>query len=296
MKQNPYTRSIITAIACVLLFGSNLSAQSPDNVQCTLISEFDSIKEGQEFDVAIRLNPNPGWHIYWENPGDNGQAPSISWELPEGWTAGDLQFPVPHFVPFQGMMSYGYDASTLFISTIQPSDSFDEVVLKGSVRWLACDDSICLPGSSDVRLTLNKADGAVYSKYRTEFRQARAEHPTKADWNASFHATETNVVLEVHFPEDAEIEDAWFFPANSRLIDHAKPQLIQWDNNKLRIQAPSNSRWDRYEIITGVLQMKSADSNGKGQFVEIEASRIETLADGNFDEGTSRSPLEFLDE
>ncbi len=45
--------------------------------------------------LGFQVELEPGWHLYWVNPGDAGLAPNARWTLPEGFTAGPLRHPVP---------------------------------------------------------------------------------------------------------------------------------------------------------------------------------------------------------
>ena len=49
-----------------------------DEVEADLIAENQSFRSG-DFDnwIALRLRPEPGWHVYWQNPGDSGIPTSI---------------------------------------------------------------------------------------------------------------------------------------------------------------------------------------------------------------------------
>ena len=41
------------------------------------------------------MRPAPGWHGYWLNPGDAGLPMDVKWQLPTGFSAGPLRYPVP---------------------------------------------------------------------------------------------------------------------------------------------------------------------------------------------------------
>src|SRR5258706_12406789 len=60
-----------------------------DNVKAHLVSEGSAVAPGQSFWVALDLNIRDGWHTYWRNPGDSGQATTLKCQLPPGFTAGD---------------------------------------------------------------------------------------------------------------------------------------------------------------------------------------------------------------
>ena len=44
---------------------------------------------------AVRYEIADHWHIYWQNSGESGQPPRITWKLPDGFSAGNLRYPVP---------------------------------------------------------------------------------------------------------------------------------------------------------------------------------------------------------
>ena len=292
MNIRPHLATQISALVCLLAVAIGFHGQAQTQVEFELIAEVNSLHPEQTFDVAIKLNPRPGWHIYWVNPGDIGQAPSISWELPEGLIAGEFQFEAPHFVPFQSLMSYGYDDETLFIVTMQTGAAVEENnTLKGKVRWLACDDSICLPGNGNVSLTLPKGDGQLNSKWKSAFQSARKAHPTTVEWTSSYTANEDEVALEVELPGEVSVaSEIWLFPTEKKLIDHAQSQLIQFGESFLRVRATAGARFDRYQEITGVLKMSSAD--GEIKYYQFQSTRVDELEDRKFGTEVTRSPVD----
>ena len=78
-------RSIIRLLILFSMLWSvsaGLAAQ-PDIGQVMLISEYQSIIPGQEFDIAVRLTLPDKWHFYAQDPGASGYGPDIKWQLPE---------------------------------------------------------------------------------------------------------------------------------------------------------------------------------------------------------------------
>lgn len=112
---------------------------------------------GKPFTATVVLDLQPGFHTYWQYPGDSGLAPKVTWHLPEGWTAGPIEFAIPHQFSEPGdMIVYGYEKQQLLRAVITPSKDlpvnkiFD---LKASLSWLACKE-LCVPGSADVGLKI----------------------------------------------------------------------------------------------------------------------------------------------
>src|SRR6476660_4787986 len=87
-----------------------VAAESKEGlVAATLLCDRASIEAGKPFDVGVLLKIKPGWHVYWKNPGDSGIATSVDFKLPEGFSAGEAQFPVPQRIEAPGgIVNYGY--------------------------------------------------------------------------------------------------------------------------------------------------------------------------------------------
>ncbi|NOX59238.1 MAG: thiol:disulfide interchange protein, partial [Planctomycetes bacterium] len=86
-------------LACVVAMataGSVALGQSKaPRVKLTFVSSASVIAPNEPFDVALKFELPDGFHIYWENPGDSGLTPKVTWNLPEGFRAGAVRFPAP---------------------------------------------------------------------------------------------------------------------------------------------------------------------------------------------------------
>ena len=40
--------------------------------------------------LALRMRCEPHWHVYWKNPGDAGESPTIEWTDKAGLTPGEF--------------------------------------------------------------------------------------------------------------------------------------------------------------------------------------------------------------
>ncbi|MYD45353.1 MAG: hypothetical protein F4W92_03255 [Gammaproteobacteria bacterium] len=292
-------RTFLTTVSFLLVLLSSvaLGQSQMQHSKLDLVSEVTSVAENSTFSVAIVLDPDPGWHVYWKNPGDNGNAPSETWTLPEGFKAGELQYTVPGFVPFAQYMSYGYNDKALFITEMTTPAEFDgPIKIECSVNWLVCDDAVCVMERGKVSLSIPKGSGENFSTWHDDFEAARAKQPEKVDWKAEFVATEEFVELEIQIPEDVgNVSDVWFFPAVKKLINHAEPQTIGVENSVIRIKSVPGVRHARYEEIVGVLRTVPSSAKEKPRSFEIQAQRVEQLTELNLDEDelSTRSPTDI---
>ena len=85
-------------VGVMFLCGAPAPAQQYNGkelVKAALIADVSSIQPGQRFRLGVLYRIEPGWHIYWKYSGDSGIPTKIEWQLPEGFTIHDLQWPLP---------------------------------------------------------------------------------------------------------------------------------------------------------------------------------------------------------
>jgi thiol:disulfide interchange protein len=115
--------------------------------------------------IALILHLESGWHVYWVNAGDSGEAPSVDWVLPAGVAVGKMQFPTPKRLPLGPLMDYGYEGTAVFPfelklnerppvpSSRQGVGSEQVTHLQAHARWLVCRE-VCVPGKAFLGLSL----------------------------------------------------------------------------------------------------------------------------------------------
>jgi thiol:disulfide interchange protein DsbD len=74
----------------------------------------------QPFTMGIEFTIEPGWHIYWTNPGDAGLPIEFEWELPKGYRVQDIQYPVPVKFVEGGVVGYVYSGEVVLLATVNP--------------------------------------------------------------------------------------------------------------------------------------------------------------------------------
>ncbi len=178
-----------------------------------LLSSVASLQAGQPFTVGVRFKMDPKWHTYWINPGDSGQAPSVKWTLPEGFTAGELHFPVPvQFNQPGDILGYGYEDEVVMLARITPPAklSADEPVnIKANVNWLVCAD-VCIPGKAELTMNLPVGETIAPSPHAKLIEEWQQQIP-HADDLANFGVSQEWSVAPAKAGDDAagEIKLSW---------------------------------------------------------------------------------------
>ncbi len=154
-------------------------------VKAQVLADHDAVAPGQTFTLGVRLTMRPGWHIYWRNPGDSGQATSIkvSTEDVQGLEVGDIRWPLPHrFEIDGGLTNLGYDGTVILSRKITLPDDLgdaEQITLTIDASWLVCEAS-CIPGDEKLTLSLPIAEQPVPANTET-FTAHEATLPRTAD-------------------------------------------------------------------------------------------------------------------
>ncbi|KQM67502.1 thiol:disulfide interchange protein [Sphingomonas sp. Leaf17] len=217
----------IVTLVLALLLGTPAGAQ---HLRMRMVAESAVPRSGQEVTIALATVPEKGWHGYWRNPGDAGFAPSYAWTLPSGASMSDPEWPVPTTLIVAGLMNYVYEApyaplvrfrvpAGLAVGTPLP------VRLKTS--YLVCTDTVCVPESQELALTLRVGDGAISPAQTTAFGDWRRAIPRVLDARAAYAAqADGGVRIAIPYPATASLENAYFFPIGVDAIEAAAPQTI----------------------------------------------------------------------
>lgn len=217
-------------------------APAERKVQAALIAPTTAFLPGKPFVVGLRQQIAPHWHTYWINPGDSGEPTRLTWELPPGFTASAIQWPIPEAIRVGPLMNYGYSDRLLLPVTITPPADYDgaSVTLKAKAEWLVC-EKICIPEDQVVTLTLAKAaPGAALppSTDATAFETTRRAMPVKLDWPVSATLAGKRITLSVTAPalDRQRIKSAEFFAEKWGAVDHPAPQKLKWTKDGFTLE------------------------------------------------------------
>jgi thiol:disulfide interchange protein DsbD len=210
-------------------------------------------------DAGLYFKLEPGWHIYWMNPGDAGEAPHIMWTLPAGITAGPMQFPAPQRLPLGPLMDFGYDDEALFPLKLHVADSVKPgpVTLRAKVAWLVCHDS-CIPENAELEAQRNLSGGMPVISYAPDplfkrfFNRIPKSFP--AEYKAVFQPTPEGFHLSV---ETGRREpSAVFFPADQDILDNPAPQKFTPTLNGLTLDLKKDASLSANPAeLKGVLEL-----------------------------------------
>ena len=203
------------------------------HTQVEIVTDQAAIEPGAKFHAGILFRMDPEWHIYWKNPGDSGMTPVIEWKLPEGMTAGEIEWPVPEKIDLPPLSSYGYEKEVLLAAPFKVADSFSAnqpVVIRAKVEWLACKVE-CIPGKAELELRM------PFKNQSGLFEKTRAQYPLKNP-PGPIRAFQTEKNLKIIFSGTTARAELYFFPENPELIQHAEPQALSGSGRGYELSIP----------------------------------------------------------
>jgi thiol:disulfide interchange protein/DsbC/DsbD-like thiol-disulfide interchange protein len=277
---------LLAVLLAVLVLHGTADAAVPDieaagpRVRVELISDAAAVEPGGAFWVGIRQRIAPGWHTYWINPGDSGEAMTVEWDLPRGIAAGPLVWPYPERIPVGPAMTFGYSDEVVVLTRLTASADLPpgtRLALRGRASWLVC-ARICIPEEQDVALTLPVAAGrpAPDTRSAPAIAAALRSVPAPSPWPARYAVTPQSVTLSVAAPglRAERVGEISFFPARWGVIEYAAPQDATVDASGITLRLTRGALPEAVQgPIDGVLVIRERlDGGMTSQAFAIQAT------------------------
>lgn len=209
-----------TAVGLISLTSFAFAGVRSGKATADWLSAAGSYEPGKPVQTALRLTLDEGFHTYWSNPGESGMKLAVSWELPAGWTAGEVEHPAPERFEAGGLANFGYQGTVIFpVKLTPPADAVGPVKLTAKVSWLSCDDRSCIPGEAALDLTLASGPPVAAAAAR-EIDAALARVPRPQGFPLTVVEKPGTLLLTIRNAEpDLDLGAHEVFPATPELLD-----------------------------------------------------------------------------
>ena len=266
----------VVALLCAALVALwSAQAQAPgetNHMRAELLAEAPPVP-GETLTLAFHFTPEPEWHGYWLNPGDAGYGMELDWSLPEGWEAGEPQYPVPEKLTIAGLMNHVYegDYAVLVPISVPAQAAVQNIAPIGvEANLLVCTDEICVPERKELTLDLSQVTGRD-----ARFDGWRAAIPADLDRPAAFEATAETLRIAIPLPASLELPKPHVFVDQTQLVDYIAVQTFTREGDTLVVEIPRKGVGEDPAEVSGIL-----DFGGEGQGVRFAAVPGEVPAGG----------------
>lgn len=249
-----------------VLGASALKAQgvTPDpygkgpHLAITLVAETSAPKAGSTVTLALATVPQPGWHGYWQNPGDAGFAAKLDWTLPKGVTASAPAYPVPGRLVVADLMNYVFEKAYAPLVMLSVPDGLapgTQLPIKLRTNYLVCSPEVCVPESADLSTVLTVGDGTVSAQSQAQFDAWRRAVPKPLDAKGVFQASNGRIRIAIPYPAGATLpKDVYFYPITTGMIDYSAPQTVTQDGDRLIVETKAAAAVGSGPLV-GVVQI-----------------------------------------
>jgi thiol:disulfide interchange protein DsbD len=184
------------------------------HVTIDMVPELTAIVPGLPMRVALRFQVEPGWHVYWKNPGESGVPTTAQWTPPAGFAVGPLQYPTPSRLDVAGVVTHVLEGDVVFVTMITPPIKLTDraSLLASRVQYGVCKD-VCYPGQATLSVTMPvMTDGSRTSAWLAVDSIFQARLPRRSGITAGFTWNGDRGILSVALPPGCKGESVTFFP------------------------------------------------------------------------------------
>ncbi len=254
----PRLAALIAFLLQLLILAATPAQAGETNIAASLLAEGPATP-GSTVTLAIDMKPKPGWHGYWQNPGDAGQGMSVDWALPKGAKVGALAYPVPATLTIAGLMNHVYKTEyALLVPFTVPADAKPGQILnlRAKAQWLACTDEICVPEQGELAA---KVTVGSPGQPDPRFDRWRAALPAPLGSPARFAFAGGKLRVAIPLPATMQVSQPHLFLATQSVVDYAAPQAFFREGDLLLAEVPM-ARFDPAQpgAIEAVLRLNPA--------------------------------------
>lgn len=227
-----FTRRIAALLVTFCGLSSALSETAKQHAKLSLVSEKASLAPGASQWIGLRFELEPGWHIYWTNPGDSGEPPKVNWHLPSGIQASQLQFPAPQRIADHGLMDYGYQGHVVLLSklTVPAGITSKKADIAADVRYLVCRE-VCVPAKEHLAVAVpldgNGKESAEVGIIQTAAAKLPKPLPSGVHVSATSKSDNFLVAVASKRPDFGSVSD--FIPFDTQVIENSAKPIIKQD-------------------------------------------------------------------
>ena len=256
----------------LLICASLISTQAlTDNIvdasdsRIEILTESTSITPGDELLIGFKFTLNPGWHTYWENPGDAGEGASIKWNLPNDVSASEILWPGPQRIPVEPLMTFGYEDEVVLLTKIYTSEAtIVPLNLNALVSWYTCKE-ICIPQEAEVSIPI-KLGNKTPSVSKAILDQTLEEVPIQFEGTYRVQRLGDSYILQGQLENQDQYDSIYFFPKDYGLTDYTKDQFYEINKDSFSLQIKAAEIEIENRTFEGVIAINKGEAVS---FIEI---------------------------
>ncbi|OJV32712.1 MAG: hypothetical protein BGO24_02425 [Sphingomonas sp. 67-36] len=273
---------LILAISGWSFTGTANAQEAIPQLAAHLLVASDQPAPGSTVTMAIEVHPGAGWHIYWQNPGDSGYPPRVSWVVPSGFRVDPLQHPAPVRTVVGGIAMNVHEGDTTLLtalhvpSTIQRGDA---IHIGGSADFLVCSRDMCVPQSLDLSSNLTVGSGAPNPAALQPIAFAKASIPQELTGDIPFAVTARHIAFVLPDSILSNTGSIVLFSADPDSGVPGSASIVSHDRGMARISVELGSLKPARDHAFVVVVSRGDGSSMAWRFHAVQAAPANGIAD-----------------
>lgn len=224
---------------------------------------------GTAIPLGLLFRTKPGWHIYWKNPGDAGEPPTVDVTQPVAAKVGDFTWPAPQWFVVAGVGDYVETGTVLlpFTTTLHAPIDASGTTIVAAAKWLTCSETICIPERGTFAIHL-RAGTPVPSSETALFTRAASDTPQPTSYRTRI-AADGELIVTGSGLGPSTVASAHFFPDLAQSLVNVAPQPLSFVDGGFTLHLKT-AGWKPGTQIGGVLE--TTDPAGTTRASTIVAS------------------------
>lgn len=254
------------------------SPEAPSPLTAELLIEEEVLSPGRPVWVAVHFKLEPEWHAYWKNPGGVGFPTTITWQLPSGFEAGEIQWPYPEKWESADGIRYGYSDEATFLVQITPPANFKSdkpVKIEALVNWLICSDLVCLPGEETLVAeipVMKTTSSRVDPRWKDIFSNVRSKLAQKPqDYHVEKKQNEWILSFSDDLSLDAPVKEMYFCPESNGTVN--SKVKVQFET---AVESPSD-----YKVHIAAAEEGEAETETTEPLAILKGTLVVVKGEGN---------------
>lgn len=223
----------------------------------------DGLAVGKAAWLGFVIKHQAGWHTYWKNSGDSGLPTQLTWQLPAGVTAGEIQWPTPKRMVIGSLANYGYEDIVLLPVplTISEGSSGQALRVRLKADWLVCKQE-CIPQTGEFELDVpakaaSTSDAALFEKAFA----AQPKVVAGVQAQAAVHGEVLAVTLQ-GLPSTWTDDAFEFFPEDPGVVEPAGTITAAWQGRDLVLSMPLSAQRSESPAAMKAVLARPGDPTG----------------------------------
>jgi thiol:disulfide interchange protein DsbD len=254
-------------IALLFAVGLAWPALAAPKTRLHLVLSAETARAGDTVWAGLEMDMAPSWHVYWRYGGDAGIPVNITWTLPDGVSAGPIQWPIPEKevdkAGDSALITYIYTRQVVLLTPIKLADGLraGPLTLKAAVHWMECSlqgGCVLAEGAAGAALTIAaetkpSADAALIEQSRKKIPPPAQADAAMASWQSSQTVSNSRPVI-IEWKNGAAPADFYPFGSTQFSVD-GTTETLPSDGGAIRLRKmiTRNDAAGWPDRLTGVL-------------------------------------------